>query len=69
MMLFSETQYRLNYREEYMQLLDNNKILTFLFGEGKGSGAALTLFILGIMGSVYCLIMGTKMKRYKYHDN
>lgn len=55
--------------EPYMQLLNNNEMMTFLFGKGKGSGAALTLFVLGMIGSVYCLIMGTKMKRYTYHDN
>ena len=55
--------------EPYMQLLTNNEMITFLFGKGKGSGAALTMFVLGMIGSFYCLIMGTKMKRYTYHDN
>ena len=55
--------------EPFMRLWSNNECLAFLFGQGKGSGAALTLFILGITGVVYCLMMGAKMKQYKYHDD
>ena len=42
--------------------------LGVLFGYGKGSGAALMLFILGIMGTVMCLVFGNKLKNYHYSD-
>lgn len=42
--------------------------LQFIFGSGKGSGAALMLFILGILGTVMCLIFGRKLSKYNYSD-
>lgn len=39
-----------------------------LFGTGKSSGAALMMLILGVMGTVMCLIFGLKLKKYKYQD-
>ena len=42
--------------------------MQFLFGSGKGSGAALLLFILGIAGTVMCLIFGHKLSKYSYSD-
>lgn len=42
--------------------------IQFLFGSGKGSGAALMLFILGLIGTVMCLVFGRKLKRYKYTE-
>ena len=42
--------------------------LHFLFGSGKGSGAALMLFILGLIGTGMCLIFGSKLKKYKYSE-
>ena len=38
--------------------------LNFLFGSGKGSGAALMLFILGVIGTSMCLIFGRKLRRW-----
>ncbi|MBO4636067.1 MAG: MFS transporter [Clostridiales bacterium] len=40
-----------------------------LFGSGKGSGAALMMFILGAAGVAVCLAFGNRLKRYKYSDN
>lgn len=40
-------------------------ILQTLFGTGKGSGAALMMFILGVFGSLMCLVTGRKLKQYK----
>lgn len=54
--------------EPFMALCGDNAILSFLFGQGKGSGAAVTLFILGVLGIIYCLVMGMKLKQYNYHD-
>ena len=38
--------------------------LLFFFGSGKGSGAALMLFILGILGTVMCLAFGRKLSKF-----
>ena len=43
--------------------------LTALFGSGKGSGAALMMFILGAAGIIMCLAWGQKLKQYHYTDN
>ncbi len=42
--------------------------LCFLFGSGKGSGAALMMFILGVAGTAMCLFFGQKLKQYNYSD-
>lgn len=42
---------------------------TILFGSGKGSGAALMMFILGVAGILLCLIFGQKLKRYQYTES
>ena len=42
--------------------------LEVLFGSGKGSGAALMLFILGITGTSMCIFFWHKLKQYKYSD-
>ena len=47
---------------------NSGKVLHFLFGSGKGSGAAFMLFILGVMGTVMCLVFGHILKKYKYSD-
>ena len=47
----------------------SNNLLTTLFGFGKGSGAALMMFILGVAGVAWCLIFGKKLKRYHYADS
>ena len=44
-------------------------ILSILFGSGKGSGAALMMFILGVAGSVFCVITGRRLKQYSYNGN
>ena len=47
---------------------DAGGILRILFGSGKGSGAALMLFILGVIGTVMCLVFGQKLKKYDSTD-
>ena len=42
--------------------------LTMLFGRGKGSGAALMMFALGVSGTLLCLIPGHILKRFQYED-
>ena len=43
-------------------------LMTTLFGSGKGSGAALMMFILGVLGSTLCLITGARLKKYHFAD-
>ena len=43
--------------------------MNFLFGTGKGSGAALMMFILGVAGTAMCLIFWNKLKKYKYCED
>lgn len=43
-------------------------MLVRLFGEGKGSGAALMMFILGVLGVVICLGFGRVLRRYRYTE-
>lgn len=42
--------------EPFMAAVSENSILIKLFGSGKGSGAALLFFVIGILGVVVCLI-------------
>jgi hypothetical protein len=51
-----------------MTLRSDDTFWTFLFGSGKGSGAALMMFILGVTGTVLCITSGQIMKKYKYTD-
>lgn len=55
-----------NICEPYMK--NSGYALSFFFGEGKGSGAAMVLFILGIAGTVMCLVFGRILKKYSYSD-
>ncbi|MBR1707836.1 MAG: MFS transporter [Clostridia bacterium] len=42
--------------------------LTRLFGSGKGSGASLMMFILGVAGTILCLVSGNRLKQYRYTE-
>lgn len=55
-----------NVCEPFMNIWSNSLILQTLFGTGKGSGAALMLFILGVCGILICIITGRKLKKYQY---
>lgn len=55
--------------EPFMAARAASPFWTALFGSGKGSGAALMMFILGIAGIAICLIGGLRMKKYHYSDN
>lgn len=43
--------------------------LTSLFGSGKGSGAAMMMFLLGITGTLICLYFGKRLKQYHFEEN
>ena len=51
-----------------MRAYGNLSVLKTLFGSGKGSGAALMMLILGVSGSLICLITGKKLKEYQYNE-
>lgn len=42
--------------EPFMASFGGNNILARLFGEGKGSGAALLFFVIGVAGAAVCLV-------------
>lgn len=50
--------------EPFMATADG--VWTTLFGSGKGSGAALVLFILALAGTTVCLVFGRLLKGYKF---
>ena len=54
--------------EPFMAMMGESTFWTTLFGTGKGSGAALMMFILGVTGTVICITSGQIMKRYKYTE-
>ena len=54
--------------EPFMVRYGDSLILKILFGAGKGSGAALMMFILGISGSLICILMGRKLRKYQYRE-
>ena len=54
--------------EPFMAARSSAPFWTALFGSGKGSGAALMMFILGVGGTLLCVTSGQIMKRYKYTE-
>lgn len=54
--------------EPFMRVYGDMTILKTLFGTGKGSGAALMMFILGAGGSLLCIITGKQLKKYHYTE-
>lgn len=58
-----------NVCEPLMSACGNSSLLKRLFGTGRGSGAALMMFILGVSGSLICIIAGRKLKKYRYSES
>lgn len=54
--------------EPVMERVSAYSALTRIFGSGKGSGAAVTMFVLGIMGTLVCLGFGRVLRKYKFVD-
>ena len=54
--------------EPFMAVQPSSSLPSLLFGSGKGSGAALVMFVLGISGSLFCLTYGRVLKRYRYEE-
>ena len=55
--------------EPFMASQPANSLLISLFGENKGSGAAMLFFIVGIVGVLVCLIFNLRLRKYKWSEN
>ena len=44
--------------EPLMSVADRRGAAVYLFGTGKGAGAAFVMFILGVAGVMFCLLFG-----------
>lgn len=42
--------------------------LAVLFGTGKGSGAAIMMFVLGLAGAVICIVFARMLKKYQFRE-
>ncbi len=47
-----------------MEQVDSGGLLSNLFGTDKGSGAALVMLILGVLGVAVCLVFGRILRKY-----
>lgn len=54
--------------EPVMSAVSDQGMLRAWFGSGKGSGAAMMMFILGVMGVAVCLCFGGILRKYKYEE-
>ena len=54
--------------EPLMHSYGDISMLNTLFGTGKGSGAALMMFLLGVSGCLVCGIAGKKLKQYHFRE-
>ena len=54
--------------EPFMAVQEAGGFFCTLFGSGKGAGAALMMFILGVAGIVLCLAYGKKLSQYEYTE-
>lgn len=55
--------------EPLMKNLSSDSFLISLFGEGKGSGAAVLFFVIGIVGVGVCLGFWKELGKYKWTEN
>ncbi len=51
--------------EPLMEAQPAGALLASLFGEAKGSGAAMLFFIIGIVGVIVCLFFNLRLRKYK----
>ena len=54
--------------EPFMESISKESIPAIMFGTGKGSGAGMMIFILGLLGMTICLVFGGILKKYKYRE-
>lgn len=55
--------------EPLMGRISPESVLSAAFGVGKGSGAGILIFLLGLLGLAICLIFGKILKKYTYRDS
>lgn len=55
--------------EPLMAAQPGSSLLASLFGESKGSGAAMLFFIIGIVGVLVCLFFNFKLQKYKWSES
>ncbi len=55
--------------EPLMSAQPTSSLLVSLFGETKGSGAAMLFSIIGIVGVIVCLIFNLRLQKYKWSEN
>ncbi|MCH5339081.1 MAG: MFS transporter [Acetatifactor sp.] len=55
--------------EPLMAAQSVGSLLVSLFGENKGSGAAMLFFVIGIAGVLVCLIFNFRLRKYKWSEN
>ena len=54
--------------EPMMSVQPANSLLAVLFGETKGSGAAMLFSVIGIVGIIVCLSFNLRLRRYAFTD-
>ncbi len=54
--------------EPVMREFGTIPLLRRMFGSGKGSGAAMMMGILGILGVLLCFLVGRRLKKYRYYE-
>ena len=54
--------------EPWMASLPPGSLPALLFGTGKGAGAALLLFLLGLLGVAVCLVFGRLLRKYTFRE-
>jgi DHA3 family macrolide efflux protein-like MFS transporter len=55
--------------EPFMERVSSESIPATLFGHGKGSGAGMMIFLLGLLGMGICLVFGGILKKYKFIES
>ena len=54
--------------EPWMASQPPGSLPALLFGTGKGAGAALLLFLLGLLGVAVCLVFGQLLRKYTFRE-
>ena len=54
--------------EPFMASVETSVFWHGLFGNGKGSGAAMMMFLLGVTGTAICLVFGQILKKYTFDE-
>jgi len=54
--------------EPFMERASAESLVAALFGLGKGSGAGMVIFLLGLCGLMICLVFGRILRKYHYQE-